>query len=743
MRASKSFKAIVILYVVCLLGGVQLFAEEASRVGVLGFRNLTGLDSYQGAADTVSNTAEITLFLIGEYTILPLDEEIDPRDLSELRDVARSHRLDYLLSGGIFMNSDNEIEVSMSVYDNALDRNIAEKSQTADSLFGIFDAVDEVLVEVIGKFSNRHIGWGEIRFANRGSLGVYSVRLDDIELGRDATGFSNILIGKRRLEITQERPFGPLVVFDDFVDIVENESFDVEFTIPGITRTEQFFFDATWTAINEAVSELDRDMAIEHFDVAFDLLERAEVSEELIALRETWTRRFTGINSEIDQRANEENSKETASAVESPPEPVEKVRQFAAITVDRRRFGREVYTFDGVEYGRTRFKGYQHFYTDLLITPGLSQSLRRIVSEESIAEAKAHRQFYDGIIIAVAGLAMEAVGVGYIITGRSSFGVSVYATGGGFAVVGAIAALIGSIQTSMHRPSRTVVPEFNRYADGEEAIKVAVTGNEIPDVETSSVDKPSATIPEGFVLVEGGTFTMGSPESENGRYDDENQHRVTVGDYIIGKHEVTFTEYDAFCDDTGRGKPHDQNWGREDRPVVNVSWFEAVEYCNWFSRNEGLEPAYQISGTNVTWNRNADGYRLPTEAEWEYAARGGKESRGHVYSGSGSLVDVAWYRDNSGRQTHPHPVGQKRENELGIFDMSGNVWERCWDWYGEYPSEALIDPSGPSSGEVRVNRGGGWGSSAGYCRIAIRDWDSPGNSTSAMGFRVAALIRKK
>ena len=102
---------------------MHLFAEEASRVGVLGFRNLTGLDSYQGAADTVSNTAEITLSLIGEYTILPLDEEIDPRILSELRDLARTHRLDYLLSGGIFFGTNTVIEVSMSVYDNALDRN--------------------------------------------------------------------------------------------------------------------------------------------------------------------------------------------------------------------------------------------------------------------------------------------------------------------------------------------------------------------------------------------------------------------------------------------------------------------------------------------------------------------------------------------------------------------------------------------------------------------------------------------
>ena len=173
-------------------------------------------------------------------------------------------------------------------------------------------------------------------------------------------------------------------------------------------------------------------------------------------------------------------------------------------------------------------------------------------------------------------------------------------------------------------------------------------------------------------------------------------------------------------------------------PVERVSWYDAVEFCNRLSRKEGLTPEYTISGKDVTWNRSADGYRLPTEVEWEYAARGGNKSRGYRFSGSDDPKEVAWYSANSGEKTHP--VGQKKPNELGIYDMSGNVWEWVWDWYGSYSSTSQTDPRGPYSGSYRVLRGGSWNLYAGSFRSADRFSGGPSVSFYVLGFR---LVRTK
>ncbi len=199
--------------------------------------------------------------------------------------------------------------------------------------------------------------------------------------------------------------------------------------------------------------------------------------------------------------------------------------------------------------------------------------------------------------------------------------------------------------------------------------------------------------------------------------------------FYLGAYEVTFSEYDEYCVDTGREKPTDNGWGRGDNPVINISWFDAVEYCNWRSRKEELEPCYSIKmpwqtpkdSLRVKCNFNANGYRLPTVEEWGFAAMGGIKSNNFKYSGSNVINEVAWYEGNSEGKTHS--VGQKKVNELGIYDMSGNVLEWCNDW------EGVDSRSRP------VLRGGSWGSKNYNCR-AIRFSDCPDESGSDYGFRI-------
>jgi formylglycine-generating enzyme required for sulfatase activity len=221
--------------------------------------------------------------------------------------------------------------------------------------------------------------------------------------------------------------------------------------------------------------------------------------------------------------------------------------------------------------------------------------------------------------------------------------------------------------------------------------------------------------------------------SNNGNGDEKPVHTVTVKSFSMGKYEVTQKEYQEIM-----GTNFSYFKG-DNLPVETVSWFDAVEYCNKRSELEGLTPAYTISGTGdsrtVTWNRNANGYRLPTEAEWEYAAKGGnKDPMVYEYSGSNSAGTVAWYKDNSGSSTQP--VGGKAPNSLGLYDMSGNVNEWCWDRYESYSSGSQTDPSGASSGADRVFRGGWCSSSAGGVRSAVRYNFYPSGIGHIIGFRL-------
>jgi formylglycine-generating enzyme required for sulfatase activity len=260
-------------------------------------------------------------------------------------------------------------------------------------------------------------------------------------------------------------------------------------------------------------------------------------------------------------------------------------------------------------------------------------------------------------------------------------------------------------------------------------LSVVIIGNESPEM----------------VLVQAGTFQMGNTRDDysEGGSDEKPVHTVNLTyDYYIGKYEVTFNEYDAYCEAGEKTKPNDFSWGHGSRPVINISWWGAIAYCNWLSEQEGFQPAYDSIGNLLNKNgqvtkdiTEVEGYRLPTEAEWEYAARGGHEVTDYQYAGSNSVDEVSWYWDNSNNKTHE--VGQKDPNELGIYDMSGNVWEWCHDRYGSYTNTKKTNPIGPDSGSIHVGRGGCWIDYDRSCRIVNRDYGSPSHGSQGLGLRIA------
>ena len=227
-----------------------------------------------------------------------------------------------------------------------------------------------------------------------------------------------------------------------------------------------------------------------------------------------------------------------------------------------------------------------------------------------------------------------------------------------------------------------------------------------------------------LVLTPKGTFMMGSPESEEARFEDETQHEVTISkDYYLGVHEVTQAQYEKVMGTKPSYFQGDEIKGSStNNPVESVSWLDAVEFCKKLSDLPEEKAAGRV-------------YRLPTEAEWEYACRAGSKSAYSFGESSKSLGDYAWFDGNSNNQTHP--VGEKKANAWGLYDMHGNVWEWCSDWYGEYPNGAVSDPVGPREGSDRVNRGGGWYNEAANCRSAIRHGIDPSFRFHFIGFRVA------
>ena len=216
-----------------------------------------------------------------------------------------------------------------------------------------------------------------------------------------------------------------------------------------------------------------------------------------------------------------------------------------------------------------------------------------------------------------------------------------------------------------------------------------------------------------MVWVEGGTFRMGatSEQGSDANSDEKPVHSVNLSGYYIGKTEVTQALWRAVM---GSNPSHFKG---DNLPVECVSWNDCQEF---------IRKLNALTGQN---------FRLPTEAEWEFACRGGNNSRGYKYSGSNYIDNVAWHWDNSGKKTHP--VATKSPNELGIYDMSGNVLEWCSDWKGDYSSGAQTNPKGPYDGSNRVNRGGDWGNSAWICRSSDRGGSSPDRRDSIFGLRLS------
>ena len=259
------------------------------------------------------------------------------------------------------------------------------------------------------------------------------------------------------------------------------------------------------------------------------------------------------------------------------------------------------------------------------------------------------------------------------------------------------------------------------------------------------MSKSKNDINKNMILVEAGRFEIGEKP---------NTKLVTISkNFLICKYPVTFAEYDELYSGSSFNKPKGESRGRGYGPVINVSWFDAIEYCNLRSKKDKLEEVYTIDETRLSikdrykWiiscNFDKNGYRLLTEAEWEFAARSGNKSKeNYKYSGSNKIYNVAWYRDNSDEKTHY--VGYKLPNELDIYDMSGNVWEWCGDWsinHSDFTKhDDGYDPKGPETGSERLLRGGSWSNISSDCQVSSRNTFIPNYSSYSIGFRVSRSL---
>ena len=326
------------------------------------------------------------------------------------------------------------------------------------------------------------------------------------------------------------------------------------------------------------------------------------------------------------------------------------------------------------------------------------------------------------------------------------------------AAAGTVAAENGAAVTAARGSAAGETPENTAATPGETASREeqppkpeqsgvqstpsAQTEQSVPPTTAAAPPAQHPSVPAGFVRINGGVFTMGSPSSEQGRTSEESpQFQVTVSAFYMARHPVTQTEYERV-----RGENPSGFRGAQ-LPVEQVDWFDAIEYCNKRSLMEGLRPAYTVDDDtgSVSWNREANGYRLPTEVEWEYACRAGTttpfSTGNEITSAQANFDGTNPYNSNMKGENRQRTttVGSFQPNPWGLYDMHGNVFEWCWDWYGRYASGGMqYDPAGPARGTSRVYRGGSWKSNMLQLRSAYR-YNAPpsGSGDSTIGFRVA------
>ncbi len=269
--------------------------------------------------------------------------------------------------------------------------------------------------------------------------------------------------------------------------------------------------------------------------------------------------------------------------------------------------------------------------------------------------------------------------------------------------------------TNIPSGSYTLVAALEGYISNSAPVQITSNGNFYINIslqQTLSID---------FIHIDGAYYQMGDEFDEGGGDDERPVHTVQINSYSISRTEITFEQYDKFCNATGRNRPSDNGWGRGNRPVINVTWDDAVAFCTWAGTQLGRK------------------VRLPTEAEWEYAARAGLPNI--RFAGTNrydQINDYFWYNLNSGDKTNP--VGQKLPNAFGLYDMSGNVLEWCSDWYERsyYNVSPVKNPQGPATGVYRVLRGGAYMVGLGGCRVATRNSMLPETHYNFMGFRVVS-----
>ena len=253
-----------------------------------------------------------------------------------------------------------------------------------------------------------------------------------------------------------------------------------------------------------------------------------------------------------------------------------------------------------------------------------------------------------------------------------------------------------------------------------------------------------------MVKIDGVSFMIvASKTDQQAEKDEKPERKVAVNTFYMSKFEVTVSDWKEYTKSNGLKMPEKQAWGwNNDFPITNVTWEQAVDFCNWLSKKHGYNEAYSKVGPRYVCNFESNGYRLPTEAEWEFAAHGGKKGKGYRYAGSNDLDLISWNVNNS--EARPHAYGTKYANELGIFDLNGNVWEWCWDIYDENHFRAVKSgmvqdekAQGPARGEKRIVKGGSWDSKPSFCRITNKVATLPGKTHEFYGLRVVQTTTKK